>query len=86
MVYMETKSNCLNCSTELISTYCHICGQKANTHRITPRHFIMHDIVHGVLHLDKGILFTLKQAFTRPGYAVMDYIAGKRIKFLISFI
>lgn len=39
----------------------------------------MHDIVHGVWHLDKGMPYTLKQIFTRPGYAARDYIYGKRI-------
>lgn len=38
----------------------------------------MHDFVHGVFHLDKGFLFTLKELFTRPGHSIREYIQGKR--------
>lgn len=71
-------SNCLNCGTPVDRKFCPECGQKTDTHRITPQHFVMHDMVHGVMHLDKGILFTLKETFLRPGYAAQDYVAGKR--------
>jgi len=37
-----------------------------------------HDVIHGVWHVDKGILYTLKALFTRPGYSVREYIEGKR--------
>lgn len=45
----------------------------------------MHDLLHGVWHLEKGILFTLKEAFIRPGQAALDYIAGKRIRYYNVF-
>lgn len=78
-------NNCLNCDTPLSGKFCVDCGQKADTHRISPGHFITHDLVHGVLHVDKGILYTLKQLFTRPGYAAKDYIAGKRVRYYNIF-
>lgn len=71
-------TTCLNCGTPIAGKFCHECGQKSDTHRITPKHFFMHDIVHGVFHIDKGIVFTLKETFTRPGYAALDYVHGKR--------
>lgn len=77
--------NCLNCDTPLGGKFCYECGQKSDTHRITARHFIFHDLVHGVWHLDKGLLFTLKETFTRPGYAAMDYINGKRVRYYNIF-
>lgn len=80
-----SSKNCLNCGYELIHQFCAHCGQKADTHRITVKHFIAHDLIHGVFHLDKGILFTLKEAFTRPGKAAMDYINGKRISYYNIF-
>lgn len=73
-------TTCLNCDTELTGKFCHECGQKADTHRITGKHFIMHDLVHGIWHIDKGIPYTLKQAVVRPGYAISDYIKGKRVR------
>jgi hypothetical protein len=81
---MEHK-NCLNCQTELISNYCHQCGQKAETHRITVVHFITHDILHGIWHFEKGLLYTVRESFLRPGYMAMNYISGKRIKYYNIF-
>ncbi len=77
--------NCLNCENELVGNYCYGCGQKADTHRITFRHFIFHDLLHGTFHFEKGMLFTGKQALLRPGRAALDYISGKRIRFYNVF-
>lgn len=77
--------NCLNCNALLHGKFCCQCGQKSETHRITPQHFIEHDLLHGVLHVDKGILFTLKETFIRPGYAALDYIGGRRKKYYNIF-
>ncbi|MBB4805409.1 uncharacterized membrane protein (DUF485 family) [Chryseobacterium defluvii] len=80
-----TNKNCLNCEKELTDKFCAGCGQKADTHRISFRHFILHDLLHGTFHIDKGILFTAKQALIRPGKAALDYISGKRIRYYNIF-
>ncbi|MFY0481356.1 DUF3667 domain-containing protein [Flavobacterium sp. PLA-1-15] len=76
---------CLNCNTPVDNKFCPNCGQKTDTHRITLKHFLFHDIVHGVWHMEKGILFTLKQALIRPGKASLEYIEGKRIRYYNVF-
>ena len=80
-----TTHNCLNCGKRLTDAFCSGCGQKADTHRITFKNFIFHDVLHGTFHLDRGILFTVKQALTRPGQAALDYISGKRKPFYNVF-
>lgn len=82
---MSNHHECLNCNEKLVGNFCYNCGQKADTHRITTKHFLFHDILHGVWHIDKGILFTLKEAIVRPGQAALDYIKGKRIKYYNVF-
>lgn len=82
---MSHLTNCLNCDEAISKNFCPNCGQKTDTHRITMKHFIFHDILHGVWHFEKGILFTLKETFTRPGRAAIDYISGKRIKYYNVF-
>lgn len=79
------KHACLNCGAELIGAYCHGCGQKADTHRISIRHLIEHDLVHGIWHFDKGLLYTVREAFVRPGSMAIDYIRGKRVKYYNVF-
>jgi len=76
---------CLNCNEATEGNFCSNCGQKTDTHRITLKHFLFHDIVHGVWHVDKGIIFTLRQALFRPGKAALDYIDGKRIRYYNVF-
>lgn len=78
-------SYCLNCKSEVLHDYCPHCGQKKSTHRYSIKHFIAHDFVHGVWHVDKGILFTLKELFTRPGHSIREYIQGKRVNYF-SFV
>lgn len=80
-----TTNNCLNCEKELTDQYCSGCGQKADTHRITFKNFIFHDVLHGTFHLEKGILFTTKEALVRPGKAALDYIDGKRKRYYNVF-
>lgn len=80
-----TSKNCLNCGIELSGNYCSHCGQKTDTHRITFKHFISHDLLHGTFHIEKGMLFTAKEAMTRPGKAALDYISGKRVNYYNVF-
>jgi hypothetical protein len=82
---MSHSKTCLNCERPTIENFCSYCGQKTDTHKITFKHFLFHDILHGVWHFEKGILFTLKQALLRPGKAALEYIAGKRIRFYNVF-
>ena len=80
-----TTHNCLNCGKRLTDAFCSGCGQKADTHRITFKNFIFHDVLHGTFHLEKGILFTAKQALVRPGIAALEYISGKRKRYYNVF-
>lgn len=78
---------CLNCSKEYLAgdRFCSACGQKTSTHRISLKHFLQHDLLHGVFHLDKGVPYTLKEAILRPGYAVANYLKGRRVRFYNVF-
>ncbi|WP_053058366.1 DUF3667 domain-containing protein [Pedobacter sp. BMA] len=78
-------SECLNCASPVSQNYCSHCGQKSSTHRYSIKHFLLHDFVHSVWHVDKGIFFTLKELFTRPGNSVREFIEGKRVPYF-SFI
>lgn len=71
---------CKNCHTDLSDKYCPHCGQKAATRRITWSE-IIHSVPHAFLHINGGFFFTMKELFIRPGYAVKDYIDGKRVGF-----
>ncbi|WP_255067898.1 DUF3667 domain-containing protein [Lacihabitans sp. LS3-19] len=70
----------MNCNKLIKSNFCPDCGQSAATHRFSLHHFFVHDLVHGILHLDKGFFFSIKELFTRPGHSIREFIEGKRAK------
>ena len=72
-------TTCKNCNSTFKGNFCHNCGQSAKTHRLD-LHSIWHDIQHGLLHIDKGIFYTIFQLFTRPGHSIREYLEGKRLK------
>ncbi len=71
-------TTCKNCGHSFEGKYCNHCGQSAKTHRIDGK-FLWEDVQHGIIHYDKGITFTLKQLYLKPGYVIRDYIHGKRV-------
>jgi Protein of unknown function (DUF3667) len=78
-------SNCLNCSKEITANFCPNCGQKTSVHQYSVKHFIEHDLVHGIFHVDKGVLYTIKILFTNPGNEIREFIQGKRVK-IFNFV
>lgn len=69
---------CLNCGNPLKGPYCEQCGQKSSTHRLSMKHFVEHDLVHGIWHVDRGILYTVWQLLKRPGPFLNEYLQGRR--------
>jgi hypothetical protein len=70
---------CKNCHQPMKGHFCSNCGQATKTEEID-FHYFLHQIQHGLFHLDKGILYTIKQMFIRPGHSIREYIEGKRVK------
>ena len=83
MIY-EKPIICKNCGIKFKGNFCNNCGLKSDIHRITLKH-IFHEFFHGFVHLDKGILFLIKEMCIRPGVVARDYIEGKRNKYFNPF-
>lgn len=71
---------CSNCGAPVSSAFCPECGQKRNVHRSLSA--IMHDLIHGVLHLDGKFWLTLPLLIFKPGRLTRRYINGERAKFV----
>ena len=72
--------DCANCGRAIGGTdqkFCPACGQPTPAHRID-WHFLGHEFEHSVLHMDRGILYSLKGLMLRPGHFMRDYINGRR--------
>ena len=75
------ENDCLNCGAELQGHFCHNCGQE-NMHVKEPFwHFIAHSISH-YFHFDSKFFTTIKPLLTQPGQLTLDYLAGKRARYL----
>lgn len=71
---------CANCGRAIAGTdqkFCPACGQPTPAHRID-WHFLGHELEHSVLHMDRGVFYSLKQLMLRPGHFMRDYIEGRR--------
>ncbi len=75
---------CKNCEQHYKGNFCPDCGQKATEAHIGLKYFL-HDIPHSVFHIDKGFFYTLWVLISKPGQALKDYLAGKRVKFFKPF-
>lgn len=77
---MTEPDRCANCDLTSLGPeqkFCPACGQPTPSHRID-WHFLGHEREHSVLHMDRGILYSLKNLMLRPGHLMRDYIEGRR--------
>ena len=65
--------------------FCPACGQPTQAHRID-WHFLGHELEHSVLHMDRGILYSLKNLMLRPGRFIRDYLEGRRARHVKPFL
>lgn len=69
--------HCLNCRAPLAGRFCAACGQRSDIRRMDWR-WLWDEFMTSVLVVDRGILFTIRQLFSRPGHALREYIEGRR--------
>lgn len=69
---------CKNCGQIVEGNYCSNCSQSADTARFKTKSFF-DDLAYGITNSNRGILYTLRGLFTRPGYMMAEYLAGKRV-------
>jgi len=72
--------NCKNCNTKIEQIFCPICGQKTNTKRYVVKSALFVDAFQNLFEVNKGLVYTIKELFSRPGNSIREYIQGKRIR------
>lgn len=68
---------CKNCKHSFEGNFCNNCGQSTKVDKITPSKFIT-EISESIFQINKGILYTAKELFIRPGASIQEYLQGKR--------
>lgn len=79
----EKYDECPNCGSASLGHYCPECGQHVHVARSVKD--ILHEAVHGVLHLDGKFWRTLPKLIFKPGELTRDYVEGKRARYVAPF-
>ena len=75
---------CKSCAMLVATNYCGNCGESVVVKRIS-LHGLIHDAIHLFTHVEKGLLYTLKQLLINPGQMQRTYVEGARTKFQKPF-
>lgn len=83
MSHLEEREEkiCLNCNTQLIGRYCHVCGQENVEPKESFWHLATH-FIYDVTHFDGKFFSTLKYLLLKPGRLATEYLAGRRGSYL----
>jgi hypothetical protein len=73
--------NCLNCGAHVETHYCSNCGQQNLELKESFWGFISHSIAH-YFHFDNKFFHTLAPLLTKPGQVTLDYLSGKRARYI----
>lgn len=74
---LRTEKECLNCGAYVEERFCPKCGQENSINR--PKfHYLFTHFFEDLTHYDGKFWKTLKYLFTKPGFVVNEYLAGKR--------
>ena len=77
----EDVKECRNCGAKLTGQYCAVCGQRARV-RIVSLWEVLRDVIDEIFFLESRIWRTLGPLVFRPGYLTMDYLAGRRARYV----
>ncbi|MFT5887066.1 MAG: hypothetical protein ACI9IP_003539 [Arcticibacterium sp.] len=69
-------TNCTNCDGQIKENFCPKCGQSAKLKRIDGK-YLLNEFEH-VIHLDRGIFYTIKELLIRPGKNIQEFISNDR--------
>lgn len=72
---------CSNCGAALTGPYCSSCGQKTPQSDLTVREFL-HEATAELTQLDGKVPRTLKALLLQPGRLTLDFLAGRRARWL----
>jgi hypothetical protein len=78
----EQAEACPNCGSGFLGKFCYKCGEKwSHRHDLKLGHFAGHAI-HELTHVDAKVFATFRYLFTRPGYLTVEYVEGRRSRYM----
>lgn len=79
--HLPVVTHCLNCGTEIVGNFCHVCGQQASEVKV---HIIplLRELIGDWLGFDSVFWRTLKALVLRPGMLTDAFNKGQRVRYL----
>lgn len=74
--------HCLDCGMSISGHYCANCGQETTAHTLTLRE-LARDVIGEFISTNSKFFRTLRQLLFSPGMLTVDYIAGRRERYLM---
>ncbi|WP_299527023.1 DUF3667 domain-containing protein [Winogradskyella sp.] len=68
---------CKNCGHTFEEKFCNACGQNSSVSRLTLKSFLG-ELSDSIFQVNRGLFFTIRLLFLRPGYAIRAYLNGQR--------
>lgn len=79
--HQRKEKNCLNCETEVIGRFCHVCGQENIEPKESFGHLVMH-FFEDITHFDGKFFSSVVMLFKKPGFLAKEYLKGRRASYL----
>ncbi|MGA8203965.1 MAG: DUF3667 domain-containing protein [Woeseiaceae bacterium] len=76
--------DCLNCGARLHGQYCAVCGQRARSRLISLWELVT-DAFGDLFEIDSRLWKTLTPLLVRPGRLTLDYLQGRRARYMPPF-
>jgi hypothetical protein len=74
---------CGDCGAPLYGPFCSQCGERTiDRHSLTLSHFLKHNVLHELSHVDGKIFRTFRYLVFRPGFLSAEYFAGRRRRYV----
>ena len=80
----HAKTLCANCGSELFGPHCYKCGQPVKG-MVRQLSSILADVGDTILNIDSRIFRTLWPLLTKPGFLTLEYLAGRRVRYVTPF-
>lgn len=80
---VASQAACADCGSSLDGPFCSQCGEQAvDRHSLTLSHFLKHNLLHELSHVDGKIFRTFRYLIFRPGFLSAEYFAGRRRRYV----
>jgi hypothetical protein len=79
----DAQTVCADCGAPRYGPFCSQCGEHAlDRHSLTLSHFLKHNVLHELSHVDGKIFRTFRYLVFRPGFLSVEYFAGRRRRYI----